>query len=1096
MSVRDRVAVCNGNFPRSRALVLACAAWLLCVFGCTDRARHDPVEEYSTQVAIGGAASVELRHPLTAGAYLVEVREQDVDVRLTVDAGATHAELEDQVPRHGGLYKVVSLRQPGELRMEIRGSDHRTKQGRAAVHVFRWKRTVDEAPGRLEQGYDAFGASQELTAAANPEAATRAADKLHEALTHFEETGDDAARADAAYSLANLQYARDEWMATISATEMATDAYRSRDDDAGVQNAAALRGAAELELASGMSAATQLAEQTATYQGADRRLAAAAEFFKTHGMPIRAQYAVNMRGVRAIVLGEYDSADKLFSESVAMARANQDTIEQTKSLANLAYLHYLRGFVSQAAEEYETLLPIVDRETQKYMYAALLGNYGFCLIALGDFDRALTLHTEALELYTKVGDQDERATELAALGGLYFRMGDAERALETLRAALVAQEQVGDTRGLASTLRVAGNASSVLGKRSTALAYLRKSAQIDSNPHSVARTGVLIASELRRTGDLKGAETELKVPLASTNALVRASALEERAQLRLEQGNREAAISDLRAADRQFADLGLEFNRIETNTALSGMLLANKDAAGAAATADEAVSIVTRIRAKSANPEWRAHFLSARYSPFEARIAADLAGGDAPEESASWRAFRTAEYVRARSLSDELAVGGSGQDRASDPEEVALRASLTSQQLRLENRMQRQDADEAGTLELRRGIEETRARIEQVRLRHGGVAAGDTTLPAAMRQVQAALPEDTVVLAYFVGDERSHAWMLDPHNLKHTAFAGRESLQRPIDAALSEQRSAPAHHEAARRLGSLLLGNLLDGVTAKRLLVITDGPLNGVPFAALPIGAGDDLLLDRFVLGYAPSLALAMRPAVAPRKRSMRVAVVSDPVYASDDRRLRLSAQGGGNFRGPTLPMPDNLTRLPYSALEAGAVTKVFGTAQTIELAGFDATPERVLALRSHDLAILHFATHAVARRDSPEQSALFLSRYTAEGTALEDNQLSVADIARSGLHAEIVVLSGCSTGDGSQLRGEGVLGLTYGFLANGSRSVVAALWPIEDAATARFMSEFYGAYRKSERAADALRAAQLQMRAKVAPAVWSSFVVRANGFP
>ena len=93
-------------------------------------------------------------------------------------------------------------------------------------------------------------------------------------------------------------------------------------------------------------------------------------------------------------------------------------------------------------------------------------------------------------------------------------------------------------------------------------------------------------------------------------------------------------------------------------------------------------------------------------------------------------------------------------------------------------------------------------------------------------------------------------------------------------------------------------------------------------------------------------------------------------------------------------------------------------------------------------------------------------------------------------------MLSGCATGDGSELRGEGVLGLTYGFLANGSGAVVASLWPIEDASTARFMKEFYGAYRAKAQPAEALRQAQLRSRGVAASAVWSSFVVRANGFP
>ncbi len=188
---------------------------------------------------------------------------------------------------------------------------------------------------------------------------------------------------------------------------------------------------------------------------------------------------------------------------------------------------------------------------------------------------------------------------------------------------------------------------------------------------------------------------------------------------------------------------------------------------------------------------------------------------------------------------------------------------------------------------------------------------------------------------------------------------------------------------------------------------------------------------------------------------------------------------------------------MPYSAIEARAVVRAFDGANVIELAGFNATARRVIELPSDELGVLHFATHAVARRDAPEQSALFLSEFAADGSPLANDRLTVDDIARSGLRADVVVLSGCATGDGRELRGEGVLGLTYGFLANGSHTVVASLWPVEDALTARFMEEFYAAYRVvGQRAADALRIAQLRTRGTSGPAVWSSFVVRANELP
>lgn len=1091
MSVRDHVAIYFRTSSRRRVLVIVTVAAALCVGACSKGSRTDLVTDFSAELPLTGDTSPVVTRALQRGDYLIEAREHEIDAHMTVSTAAATTDLEDNVPRHGTIYQVVSLSAPGELRVQFRSTDHRTKQGRVALRIARWVQAPDERTSERELGFAAFGAAGEEIARAKTEAAARAADKLHEAVTHFEAADDEPMRAQAAYSLAYVQYGpRDQWAAAVRATEIAADAYKSADDEAGIHNASTLRSAAEIELAGAMNAGTQRAEQRALYASADRRLAEAADFFEKHAMPVRAQYATNMRAVLAVSTTDYDAGTKLLGRAIEMARANNDVAEQAKALGNLAAVHNFRGFIAQAAEEYEALLPLIDPRTQPFVYAVLLGNYGFTLIALGDFDRALTLHTEALKLYTENGEQDERAVELAALGGLYLRMGDAERALQTLRAAIVEHERLADNGRLPSTLRAAANAASMLGQHETAISYLRNSAQIDADRHSVARTHVRVAAELRIAGKFAEAEAELREPQESSNAQVHAEALEERGYLRLAQNRPDAAIEDLRAADDQYAALGLEFNRIDTNTALSQALLGKRDVPGAAAAADEAIAIVTRIRVKSANPEWRARFLSARYAPYEARIAADLASADA---DAVWRAFRTAEEVRARSLGDELALGATGAIRPTDPQEEELRARLTSQQLLLEGRIQRQDAEE-GTRALRHSIEETRAQLDAIRIAQGGVAARQTSLPESLAQVQRQLPPDTSVLAYFVGDKSSHAWLLTRNGLRHATLPGRARLQQAIGAAVA----ARGGRAPSAALGSMLLAHLLDGTPETRMLVLADGPLNNVPFASLPVpGASGELLVDRFVLGYAPSLALAMQKGQPAKVRNTQVAVVSDPVYAADDRRLSVSRNGdGGTLRSAPQPSPNKLTRLPYSALEASAVTKAFGAEGTIQLSGFEATASRVLQLPSSELAVLHFATHAEARRDSPEQSALYLSEYTPDGTLLTASRLTANDIARSGLRADVVVLSGCATGDGSALRGEGVLGLTYGFLANGSHSVVAALWPIEDASTSRFMKEFYGAYRESGRAADALRIAQLRTRGSAAATVWSSFVVRANEFP
>jgi CHAT domain-containing protein/tetratricopeptide (TPR) repeat protein len=1092
MSMRDRVAIYRRKPSRSRALHIVCIAWLGCLAACSG-GHQDPVTEFTTELTLLDDKAPEVKRLLEPGVYLVELRERAIDVRTTIDIAGKQSELLDRTPRHGVMYKVVSLRSPAELRVRVNSVDHASKKGHADLRLARWRRAPDAPASERELGYIAYSAAGEQNVLATPESWALAAEKLNESINHFEAAGDDAARGLVAYTLANLQYAaRDEFAAAIRATEIAADAFAQTHDVVGEHNAAALRAAAELDLAAGMDAGTQRAEQSALNDAADRRLKDAAEFFSEQQLPLRAAYAVNMRGIRALNLGDDDAAAGFFSQAVKMARANEDTAEEAKALANLAWVHRLNGLVAQAADEYASLLPIIDPERQAYMYAVLLNNYGHCLIVLGEFDRALKLHTEALELFTKTGKEAERGTELAALGGLYFRVGDAERAIETLRAAIVAHERVSDTRALASTLRVAGNVASTLGQHDMALEHLRRSVKIDANPHNVARTRVLVAAELRVIGELNGAEAELREAIASPNALVRADALAERARLSLAQRNPKSAMADLRAADRAYGELGLEFNRIDINSSLAQLLLAAGDLPGAAAAAEEGVSLVRRIRVNSANPEWRARFLSAQYAPFEAQVAVDLASGPLGDENAAWKGFRTADGIRARSLADQMEHEARAERARADPEADTLRARLTSQQLRLEGRLQRSDADDAGTREIRRDIEETRARLYAHGIQQPAVVSQEATLPGSVHQAQTLLPPDTVVLAYFVGDVASHAWLLDKKGVRHATLEGRERLQRAIDAAAS----ASPNSADARQLGSLLFGKLLEGATGKRMLVIPDGPLNAVPFAALPIpGSGRDLLLDRFVIGYAPSFALALQTTAGRQNLGKRVAVISDPVYAPDDRRLPAVGKGG-NFRGPRKPSSNKLTRLPYSALEARAVVNAIGAKDTIELNGFDATPQRVLALPAKDLAVLHFATHALARKDAPERSALFLSEYSPDGALLPESRLTASDIMRSGLHARVVVLSGCATGDGSALRGEGVLGLTYGFLANGSRAVIASLWPVEDASTARFMNEFYRAYGTSGRAADALRSAQLRTRGSATTAVWSSFVVRANGFP
>ena len=187
--------------------------------------------------------------------------------------------------------------------------------------------------------------------------------------------------------------------------------------------------------------------------------------------------------------------------------------------------------------------------------------------------------------------------------------------------------------------------------------------------------------------------------------------------------------------------------------------------------------------------------------------------------------------------------------------------------------------------------------------------------------------------------------------------------------------------------------------------------------------------------------------------------------------RLRLAAAARETYAGGHVIIPTGFTRLPYSALEARAVTRAFGAADTIEISGFEATPARCWNLRSTDSPSCTSRPTPWCGATRRMQSALYLSEIRCRRHRARAERLTASEIGRTGLHADLVVLSGCATGDGSAMRGEGVLGLTYAI--PGERRALRGGCVVarsQDASTARLMSEFYKAYRKTGRAAEALR--------------------------
>ena len=1084
--------------PGIRRYTFIGAAWFVLLSGCGGGLESEPLVEYSTEINVQGSRPQTLSRQLRAGVYLLEIRERDIDLRVQIDAGETRTELGDAFLRHGVHRTVVSLDQSATVRIALNSIDQRTWRGAAAVRILRWPRPSGGAePDERLLGFIALGKASELVAHEDKSSWQEAVQPFREAASHFEAAGDIRSLAEVEYQLGSLQHILlYDYEDARRSAESAQGHFAAADDETGLHRAAILRAMAEYAIASGMGPEVPRAEQRELLDRATARAERAREFFAERQLVTDEITALNRTAIRSLVLGDYEACAKIYRQALAKAVARHDKYFEAGFTTSLGFVAARRGDATGAVKMYERALPLIERDRNPDLYATIIANLGHSLVTLGEFDRALMLHSEALEVFSSRGDDSQTARELGSLAAIQFRSGNVDRALATIESALPLYERARDYTGQVSALRLAGNAAAELDRHDSALEYLRRAESGDKNGITIERTRVLIAGELRELGDLAGAERKLAPLLATRNEATLADALAERARLRQRQNRPQEALADLRRADAIYARLKLDFDRIDTSSALAMALLASGDVAGASAAADTAIAIETRIRVSSANPELRARFLSASYAPYEARIETELAGQSAKDPTAVWDAFLVAERLRARSLADRLTHDSRRENMSRDEQSERLRETMTALQRDLERQTRRGVNADKEILETRRLIDETRARLEARSLSQRGVRAGDAlSIPETREAMQAALPEGTAVLAYFVGDQRSHAWLLTRDELRHRTLPGRRTLDGLVQAFIAQRRAGTL----GQRDPALapLLGNLLDGFDGDRLLILPDGPLNSLPFAALPLPSGGarEQLIDRFVISAAPSLALALRHTEFNADQQLRVAVISDPVYTPDDRRLTVAATSSATFRGSE-PGLGRLARLPYSAIEARAVVRAFEGADVIELAGFNATARRVIELPADTLDVLHFATHAMARRDAPEQSALFLSEYAADGSALPSDRLTADDIARSGLRADVVVLSGCATGDGRELRGEGVLGLTYGFLANGSHTVIASLWPVEDALTARFMEEFYSAYRLSGRAADALRSAQLRVRGTAAESVWSSFVVRSNELP
>jgi CHAT domain-containing protein len=328
------------------------------------------------------------------------------------------------------------------------------------------------------------------------------------------------------------------------------------------------------------------------------------------------------------------------------------------------------------------------------------------------------------------------------------------------------------------------------------------------------------------------------------------------------------------------------------------------------------------------------------------------------------------------------------------------------------------------------------------------------------------------------------------------------------------------------------LAGLMKG--KRRLLFVAEGALQYVPFSALP-APGPPSALSSASPGFTPlildyevtsapsaSVLAVLRDDLARRRPAPKaVAVFADPVFGRTDPRVSRAAAGAdaagaeageaakgtpqeSGTRGVLMRAvaetrvaggPQRLGRLPHSRAEAERILALVPEAERLSAFGFEASREMAVSPELSRYRYLHFATHSLINSQHPELSGIVLSLVDASG-ADRDGFLRSYEVYNLQLPAELVVLSACSTGLGKDVRGEGLVGLTRGFMYAGAARTAVSLWDVDDVATAALMARMYRGIlgRERLRPLAALRAAQLEMWRQErwrAPYYWAAFTMQ-----
>jgi CHAT domain-containing protein len=790
-------------------------------------------------------------------------------------------------------------------------------------------------------------------------------------------------------------------------------------------------------------------------------------------------------------LGDYQLSIENHQEALALRKELGDRAAEALTQNNIGSAYAGLAEYQKALDSYTAALEINRSNDSRWNMAVNLNNIGRVYANLGDRRHALSAYQESLELSRVIKDPRRIAVALNNIGNIHEDLADYRKAIELHTEALALRQQAKDSDGEATSLANLAAAYAGLGETEKARDHFERSVAIF---RTYANRPKLV-STLRDFGVLNRKTSDY-----------------DRSRACLEEAlNISREIHDQNGEALVLAELAkLAFDRVDLQTARR--------------LAEESLVAFESLRLRVVSPNLRASLVaSARHVQELSIEILERLHAEQPASGFDAAAFRTAERGRARSLLEVLGESGVGIRRGADiallnreRELQRVIADKADRHTQLLNRKHTPEEETASAIELDNlatNLEQTQSRIRETSPQYAALTQPVTLdLPEIQSTV---LDEDTVLLEYELGSDKSFLWMVTPSSITSFELPPRaeiESAARRVYELLTARNLAPrgetpaakaarvrqadqTYYSAAARVSELVLGPVAQRIKGKRLLIVTEGVLQYLPFAALPEpGKKEPLLVDHeIVTAPSASVVAVLRQETAKRDSAAKTLfVVADPVYDANDARVKAGAQERSNLRADA--GTESFSRLRFSRAEAEQIASLIPADSAVKALDFDANRDAVLKADLTQFRIVHFASHSVVDDERPELSGIVLSLVDRTGRR-QDGFLRLYDVYNLRLNADLVVLSACRTALGQEIKGEGLIGLTRGFFYAGAPRVLASLWTIDDRTTAEFMKPFYEAMLvHHERPAAALRSAQIAMwktKGWDAPYYWAAFTMQ-----